>query len=67
MNADRIVLDLLLERHSAQVHADELTRALGAIDAIDGVASLVRDGLAHREGGLVLASRAAVRGDELRL
>jgi hypothetical protein len=54
INPDRVALGLLLERHPAPVRAEELTRALGAIHADDSIAGLVRDGLAHREGSLVL-------------
>jgi hypothetical protein len=67
MNPDRVVLGLLLERAPAPVHAEELARVVGEVDAQDAVAALVRDGLAHREGALVVPSRAAVRGDELAL
>jgi hypothetical protein len=67
MHVDRVALGLLLERHPAPVHWDDLARTLGDIHAQDAVASLTRDGLAHREGSLVIASRAAVRSDELAL
>ena len=67
MNIDRIALGLLLERHPAPVHVEELARNVDNVAAHDAVASLVRDGLAHQEGSLVFASRAAVRADELAL
>jgi hypothetical protein len=67
MNAERAALGLLLERAPGPAHTDELDRVLGSVPAHDAIASLIRDGLAHREGSLIFASRAAVRGDELAL
>lgn len=61
------VLHLVLRRHPAQLTFDELVRAAGepAFMVEDAVAELVADGLLHRHGDFVVASRAAVRFDEL--
>jgi hypothetical protein len=67
------VLRLLLELHPAPISFEELLReiAAGAADFAqrDALERAVRDlaatGLLHRNGDLVLPSRAAVRFDEL--
>jgi hypothetical protein len=73
---DRAVLGLLLERHPGAVPLDELARELVHASqrpkltrpaAHDGVAHLVAAGLARRHADFVVASRAAVRFDELGL
>jgi hypothetical protein len=58
---DQALLTFVLERHPAPVHADELSRAFAADDWRASVTALLDDGLLHREGGLHVASRAAVR------
>jgi hypothetical protein len=67
------VLQLLLSLHPAPVTFDELLRMMAA-DKADfaqrdpveqAVDELVACGLAHRNGELLIASRAAVRCDEL--
>jgi hypothetical protein len=73
---DRAVLGVVLERHPAPVAFAELVAELVDADerpvlsepfVRDGVAHLVAAGLARRHGQLVLATRAAVRFDELGL
>ena len=61
------VLHLVLARHPAQVHVDELVRAVGGKDFLvnDAVTDLVADGLLHRHGDFVVPTRAALRFDEL--
>jgi hypothetical protein len=66
------VLELLLAVHPAQLTLTELAREIaqaegGATDReIEGaVGELLGAGLVHRQGELVLASRAAVRCDQL--
>lgn len=61
------VLHLVLSRHPAQLTFDELVRAMGepAFLVQDAVTDLVADGLLHRHGDFVLATRAAVRFDQL--
>jgi DNA-binding HxlR family transcriptional regulator len=67
------VLQLLLALHPAQVSFDELLREIGGGECDfaqrDGLERALRDlaaaGLLHRNGNLVLPSRAAVRCDEL--
>ncbi len=56
---------LLLARHPAPVHADELARAFAGDDWEAAVTALEADGALHREGRLHLASRAAVRVSRL--
>jgi hypothetical protein len=67
------LLQLLLALHPAQVTFPELLRMM-AMDETDfvqrdtveqAVGELVGDGLAHRNGEVIFASRAAVRCDEL--
>ncbi len=67
------VLQLLLALHPAQVTFAELQRLM-AMDEADfnqrdsaerAVRELVGAGLAHRNGEVIFASRAAVRCDEL--
>ena len=55
------VLTLLLARHPAPVHAEELARAFAGDDWDAAVSALEADGALHREGKLHVASRAAVR------
>lgn len=57
------ILDLLLTRHPAQVHLDELFRSSPEDRVLveDAVMNLVADGLAHRHGDFVVPTRAAVR------
>ncbi|HEX8083325.1 MAG TPA: hypothetical protein VF529_03485 [Solirubrobacteraceae bacterium] len=61
------VLHEVLVRHPAQLTFDELVRAMGEPSFLvqDAVTQLVADGLLHRHGDFVLATRAAVRFDEL--
>ena len=61
------LLHEVLARHPAQLTFDELVRMLGEERFLvqDAVASLVGDGLLHRHGDFIVASRAAVRFDEL--
>ncbi len=59
------VLTLILHRHPAPVHGDDLARAFAGDDWEAAVAALVAEGLLHREGALYVASRAAVRLSEL--
>lgn len=67
------VLRLLLELHPALICFEELLREIAAgpadfaqRDALErAVRDLAATGLLHRNGDLVLASRAAVRLDEL--
>jgi hypothetical protein len=66
------VLELLLAVHPAQLTLTELAREIAQAEAgaadreIEGaVGELLGAGLAHRQGELVLASRAAVRCDQL--
>jgi hypothetical protein len=63
------ILDLLLTRHPAQVHLDELVRSSPEDRVLveDAVMNLVADGLAHRHGDFVAPTRAAVRFRELGL
>ena len=64
---EHAVLHLVLSRHPAQLSFDELVRATGdpAFLVQDAVTELTADGLLHRNGEFVLATRAAVRFDEL--
>ena len=61
------VLQHVLARHPAQVHFDELVRAMREEDFLvqDAVTELVAEGLLHRHGDFVFSTRAAVRFDEL--
>ena len=67
------VLRLLLELHPALISFEELLREISAgapdFGQRDAVERALRDlaaaGLVHRNGGLLLPSRAAVRFDEL--
>jgi hypothetical protein len=59
------VLTMVLHRHPAPVHADDLARAFAGDDWEAAVAGLLADGLLHREGALHLASRSSVRVSEL--
>ncbi|MDQ4125267.1 MAG: hypothetical protein M3134_06675 [Actinomycetota bacterium] len=61
------LLHEVLGRHPAQLTFDELVRMLGEERFLveDAVAALVGDGLLHRHGDFIVASRAAVRFDEL--
>lgn len=67
------VLRLLLALHPAQIAFEELLREIGAgesdfaqRDALErALRELAAAGLLHRNGNLVLPSRAAVRCDEL--
>lgn len=62
---ERALLTLVLDRHPAPVHEDELARAFAGDDWRSAVSSLAADGAVHREGALHLASRAAVRVAQL--
>ena len=62
---DAAVLTFLLARHPAPVHRDELRRAFAGSDWRSSVRQLADDGLVHRSGRLVLASRAAARAGAL--
>jgi hypothetical protein len=61
------LLHVMLAHHPAQLTFDELVRALHEERFLveDAVAGLVGDGLLHRHGDFIVASRAAVRFDEL--
>ena len=59
------ILTLLLARHPAPVHAEELARAFAGDDWHSAVAALEVDGALHREGRLHLPTRAAVRVSRL--
>jgi hypothetical protein len=61
------VLHYVLSEHPAPVIFDELVRGMWEERFIveDAVKQLIADGLLHRLGDLVLATRAAVRFDEL--
>ena len=61
------LLHEVLTRHPAQLTLDELVRALGEERFLveDAVSALVGGGLLHRHGDFIVASRAAVRFDEL--
>ena len=61
------LLHLVLERHPAQLHLDEVVRELAEQRFLvdDALAALVGAGLLHRHGDFVTATRAAVRFDEL--
>ena len=59
------LLTLLLARHPAPVHAEELARAFAGDDWPAAVSALEADSALHREGALHLASRAAVRVSRL--
>ena len=61
------LLHEVLARHPAQLTFDELVRALGEERFLveDAVTALVGAGLLHRHGDFIVASRAAVRFDEL--
>jgi chromosome segregation and condensation protein ScpB len=64
--AQRVVLGALLEAHRGPLSRSELAAMLGdPISAHDAVDALARDGLANTADELVLASRAAVRADQL--
>jgi hypothetical protein len=59
------MVTLLIDRHPAPIHGDELRRAFAGDDWPAAVEGMLVDGLLHREGDLYLASRAAVRLTEL--
>lgn len=59
------LLTLVLERHPAPVHRDDLARAFATDDWRSSVTALIADGLLHEEGALLVASRAAVRAADL--
>lgn len=67
MDAERVLLGLLLQDAAARFSSSELARELGwpAFEVEDALAGLVRSGLAHRHGDFAFASRAAVRAAEL--
>ena len=62
---DMAVLALVLERHPAPVHEADLGRAFAGDDWAASLSALVADGVLHRAGSLLLASRAAVRVGQL--
>jgi hypothetical protein len=62
---DTAVLSVVLERHPAPVHRDDLARAFAPDDWTSSVVALIADGLLHGEGDLILASRAAIRAHDL--
>lgn len=59
------LVSLILSRHPALVHADELARAFAGDDWQAAASALVADGLIHRENRLYAPTRAAVRMTEL--
>ena len=64
---DLAVLSFVLALHPAPVHRSVLERAFSGEDWPSSVSALRVDGLLHREGELLLVSRAAARFDELGL
>jgi hypothetical protein len=66
-NAQRAILDLLLDRHPVMLTVGELRTALPGVGAgvEEALVHLQADGLANRLGIKVGASRAAVRAAEL--
>jgi hypothetical protein len=68
------ILTFVFELHPAHIHLDEMMKEMArdpanAADRDDvnvALNDLVRVGLLHRQGEFVFASRAAVRGHELR-
>src|SRR5262249_24455832 len=64
-----VILELALDEHPAQFSVEEVIRlfardptAFGDRDAVRNVVrDLARDGLLHRQGDLIFATRAAVR------
>ena len=64
---EHALLHEVLARHPAQLTFDELVRTLGEKRFLveDAVAALVGAGLVHRHGDFIVASRAAVRFNEL--
>jgi len=75
-DVDRAVLGVVLERHPAHVAlvelVDELVHAseraaMSEAEVRDGVARLVGAGLVRRHHDFVVATRAAVRYDEIGL
>ncbi|MGH2878463.1 MAG: hypothetical protein ACRDK4_02510 [Solirubrobacteraceae bacterium] len=71
VRAQAAVLGLLLgeDAHSGLWAEQELQRALSAdaLEVTDAIGELIADGLAHRFGDFVLASRAARSFDRLEL
>lgn len=73
--AASLVLEIALDDYPAQFHVEEIIRAVAADptafgdrDAVNNVVrDLVREGLLHRNGDFVFATRAAVRSAELRI
>ena len=68
------VLEILLEDYPAQFHIEEVIREVapsagfGDRDEVaNAIRDLVRAGLLHRSGDFVFATRAAIRGAELRI
>ena len=74
-NTASAVLETLLIDYQAHFHIEEIIRevaiypaALGdRNDVADAIRDLGRAGLLHRQGDFVFATRAAVRGAELRV
>jgi hypothetical protein len=60
-----VVLEIALDDYPAQFHVEEIIRAVAAVSNV--IRDLVRDGLLHRSGDFVFATRAAVRSAELRI
>jgi hypothetical protein len=59
------ILTLMIDRHPAPVHRDDLARAFTGDDWPPTVATMLADGLIHREGDLYLVTRAAIRTAEV--
>jgi hypothetical protein len=74
-NAQQAILGLLLDVYPAPLTVDEVLREMtdrpdefGPRDTVDNaLRDLAGAGLLHRHGPFVLATRAAVRFDELRI
>ena len=61
------VLSLLLARHPARVHTTEITRGFDREDWPSSLTAPAVDGLLHRHGDMLHASRVAVCAEQLAL
>jgi hypothetical protein len=65
--AQRAVLGALVDERPGMLSTDEVRRMLADVpDVDDAIALLVGDGVVHRIGHMLVASRAAVRAQQLR-
>lgn len=64
---EHAMLHHVLTHHPAPQHREDLLRAFDEPEMVvtEAIDALRRDGLLHEHGDLVVASRAAVRFDEL--